>query len=389
MKRLIISLLVCIGATAHAQTLKEVLRSVEERNTTLSTARLRTEAASLQALTDVWLENPEVEFGYMWGEGATRRIDVVAKQTFAFPTVYVRKRQIGQLTGQISAAEYRSLRREVLLDAASLCVEIVYLNAMERELKRRTAHADRMASAWERKLETGDASIIERNKIQKVLLSARNQLADVVTQQHEALEQLAILNGGDSIAYDQDQYAPYSLPASFDDWFDTMARRNPALEALRIDIERARRGVQLASASSAPRFALGYKSEAVTRADQFQGVVASVSIPLWQNKNAVKASKTALRAAESSEVDGRLQFTRTMLVLYNKAEKLEQIVDRFRRTYASIESTALLDKALTAGEISLLDYLVELGENYDLVDENLRQERELNATLVQLYSFEL
>lgn len=390
MKKLLIVIALVVGSTATAQDLTAVLQSIEERNTTLAAARLRTEATSLDALSGVWLENPEVEFAYMWGGGSDRRIDVAAKQSFDFPTVYVRKRQMGELTGKISGAEYRSMRREVLLNASSICVELTYLNAMQHALQLRVAHAERIASAWDKKLATGDASIIERNKTQKIWLSARTQLADISAQQSDAAARLASLNGGQPIAFSGDQYTPRALPVSFEEWFDTMAVHNPALEALRIDIERSRRGVQLASATGAPSFALGYKSEAVMHGgEQFQGIVASMSIPLWQNKNALKASKASLRAAESSEIDARQTFAQTMRALYDKTSKLEAIVTEFRQTYSTLEGLSLLDKALAAGELSLLDYLTELGENYDLWDEQLRLDRELHVALSELYSFEL
>lgn len=388
MKKLLIIILCVVGATAHGQGLNKVLQSIEEHNTTLAAARARTEATSLEALSGVWLANPEVEFAYMWGEGSERRIDVAAKQTFDFPTVYVRKRQMGELSGQLSAAEYRSMRREVLLNATSVCVELIYINAMQRTLEQRVAHARQLAQAWDTKLATGDASIIERNKTQKLLLTVRTQLADLLSQESDALALLTTLNGGIPIAFTADEYPPHSLPASFDGWFDTMAVRNPALEALRIDIERSRRGVQLASATGAPSFALGYKSEAVSRGEQFQGVVASVSIPLWQNKNALKASKASLRAAESAAVDARLTFAHTMRALYEKAAQLNTIVTEFRQAYNALEGLSFLDKALKTGEISLLDYLVELSDNYELIDEQLRLDRELYTTLAELYSFD-
>jgi hypothetical protein len=55
----------------------------------------------------------------------------------------------------------------------------------------------------------------------------------------------------------------------------------------------------------------------------------------------------------------------------------------------SVNSTGLLKKALDAGEISLIDYLMELSLYYDTMDNILSMKNELHQALAGLYYYEL
>lgn len=121
--------------------------------------------------------------------------------------------------------------------------------------------------------------------------------------------------------------------------------------------------------------------------EQFQGISASVSIPLWENKNNVKAARASLRAAESMAVDGKLQFYEQLRALYERTKALEKIERDFSRSYKELSSTELLGKALAAGEISIVEYFVEMSLTYSLVDQGLTTQRDLSLTRAELFSF--
>lgn len=382
---------ICISATAQGLTIEGVMQEVERNNTTLAAKADERTAGELKAMSGIFLENPEVEFGYLWGNpGTGNRIDVSIKQTFDFPSVYAYRRQVARGEQSLSASNFRAARREILLETARRCVELVYLNAMSRELQDRHTVAQKLAASYKKQLATGSATILESNKAQMALLSLENSLADIESQRAAALSNLQRLNGGQAIDFMQDSYTQeYAMPRvdNFEAWFDSMARINPALEYLATQIEIGKKQVKLSTAMGLPKFSLGYKSEAVMPGEQFQGISASVSIPLWENKNNVKAARASLRAAESMAVDGKLQFYEQLRALYERTKALEKIERDFSRSYKELSSTELLGKALAAGEISIVEYFVEMSLTYSLVDQGLTTQRDLSLTRAELFSF--
>ena len=137
-----------------------------------------------------------------------------------------------------------------------------------------------------------------------------------------------------------------------------------------------------------PTFSAGYMSENVV-GQKFQGLAVGVSIPLWENKNRVKQANAAVIAAQSRETDSKQQFYNQLQIQYNRAVGLKNIAEAYRQSLTTANSTVLLKKALDSGEISLLDYMVELGLYYNMVNRTLEAERDYQKALAELSAVEL
>ncbi|MEF9950586.1 MAG: TolC family protein, partial [Mucinivorans sp.] len=181
-----------------ASSIEAVLAQVEANNYTLKAAADQQQAQSLTALSGISLQNPEVEFGYLWGSPSTpgNRFDFSVKQGLDFPSVYVQKKKIATLEESISKTEYRATRREILLSAHRCCIELIYLNALEDELTLRAKDAAQLAESYRKSLAQGNATALENNKAQKSLLAINGQLQDITSQRTSALNLLQQLNGG-------------------------------------------------------------------------------------------------------------------------------------------------------------------------------------------------
>ena len=82
---------------ARAQNaIEKILQEVETNNTTLQALQKEIEAKKLGNKTGIWLPDPEVTYGHLWG--TPREIgnqnDFGITQSFDFPTVYMH--QIGR-----------------------------------------------------------------------------------------------------------------------------------------------------------------------------------------------------------------------------------------------------------------------------------------------------
>ena len=69
---------------------------------------------------------------------------------------------------------------------------------------------------------------------------------------------------------------------------------------------------------------------------------------------------------------------------FNKMLNLQKIVTNYRQTLRQFNRTKELKKALDAGAISLINYLVEIQFYYDTIDKTKTTELELQKSIAWL-----
>ena len=392
MKTIFISILAVFASISlYAQNnVNSVLTTIEENNTTLKALRETAEAQKLGNRTGIYLANPEVGFNYLWGKPGDigNRTDINVKQVFDIPTITGMKSKVANEQNNLIEWQYKSDRMNILLEAKQYCIELIYYNALKQELDIRLKHAETIAKGYKDRLDRGDANQLEYDKVQLNLAAVQGEISRVEVEQNALLSQLKRLNGGTSVTFEDNRYSEISLPLDFDQWFAQAAQKNPVLAYVEQEIELSKRQVSLSKAMGLPTFSAGYMSEKVV-GQQFQGLTLGISIPLWENKNRVKQAKAAVSAAETRQTDSKQQFYSQLQILYNRTYGLKNTADKYRKSLLTLNSTDLLGKALNAGEISLLDYIVEIGLYYNTITQALEAERDYQKAFAELSAVEL
>jgi len=121
--------------------------------------------------------------------------------------------------------------------------------------------------------------------------------------------------------------------------------------------------------------------------EQFQGIAIGLSIPLWENKNTIQFAKANTLAIESIINDNKIQFYNHLKALHTKSIGLSQNVNDYRLKLRLFDNSELLKKALDKGEITLVDYILELSIYYESVNTLLELERGLNNTIAELNQY--
>jgi outer membrane protein TolC len=364
-----------------------VLSAIEENNTTLKALRETVEAQKLGNRTGIYLPDPEASFNYLWGKPGNigNRTDFSVTQTFDVPAVTGMKARTARRQNILLDLQYQSDRLAILTEARQYCNEIIYRNALLKELSTRLQHARTIADSYRERLDRGDATVLEHNRALLNLTTAQGEITRVEVERAALLDELQRLNGGGALPLDDDRYDEQSLPVDFDAWFAQVEQRHPALAYAQQQVALRKQEIALQRALSLPSLSAGYMSERVT-GETFQGVSLGLSIPLWGNKNRVKQAKVAHSAADRQQTDNRLQLYAQLQAACRRAAALKTLADDYRRTLAALNSVSLLKKALDAGEISLPDYLVELGLYYAAIDNALEAERDYRQALLRIFS---
>ena len=383
-------LLFFLPLTLFAQNdVDSILVQIEMNNTTLSAMRKSVDAEKIGNKAGIYLQNPEVGFNYLWSDPTSvgNRTDINVRQSFDFPTAYGIRRQISEFRNTQTEIDYQKQRKKILLDARLLCVEIIYTNARIEVLQDRMIHAEQLADAYRQMYERGEVSILEHNKAQLNLLNIRKELETFKVEQNTYLKQLSAMNGGQPVVFTISKMSLPGLPADFDQWYKQVEQANPGLLWLGQEIEISRHEAKLNRALSLPKTSAGYMSENRT-GEHFQGITAGVSIPLWENKNTVKYAEAKSLALNSVVSDYKLQFYNQLRIQYERAASLQNTVNEYRQSLQMYENAELLKKALDKGEISLLNYLMELSLAYISIDKFLVAENELNTAIILLYHYQ-
>jgi len=366
----------------------KVLSQIEKNNTSLSALRKSADAQKVGNKTGIFLQNPEVEFNYLWGNPSSigNRTDFSVKQSFDFPTAYGYKNQISDIKNEQTELEYRKQQKILLLQARNICIDLIYTNALKSEYGNRLNHAQNIARSYKLKFDAGDANILEFNKAQLNLLNLSNRIELLEIDRTALLSELARLNGGVAIELADSEIQSQIIQPDFDQWYVQAEQNNPLLNWLKQEIEISRKQVSLHKALSLPKIQTGYMSEKVV-GQQFRGIRIGLSIPLWENKNTVKYAKANVKAIEALATDNKIQLYNQLKNLHAKAIRLESNAVEYRSKLQSFNNTELLKKALDKGEISLIDYIMELSIYYDNENRMLELEKNVNKAVAELNQY--
>jgi outer membrane protein TolC len=389
MKNILITVLtMALVSTLFAQnSIENVLVEIEKNNTTLSALKEKAEASKLGNKTGIYLQNPEVEFNYLWSDAITgNRKDFSIKQTFDFPTAYKFKNQISNIKNEQVGLEYQKQRKELLLEARLICLNIVYSNALHFELSNRLTNAERIANSYKAKLDAGESNILEYNKAQLNLLNLNKELESLNIEKEALQGELSGLNGGITIVVSDSIFQPGEIPVDFEQWYLQAEQSNPLLNWLKKEIELSQKQKVLNKSMSLPKFQAGYMSESVVAQD-FKGITIGLSIPLWENKNTVKYSELNTLAMEEAATDNKIQMYNHLKVLHVKAIRLQKNVSDYKQNLKLLNNSELLAKALDKGEISLIEYMLELSVYYESLNKLLQKELELSKTVAELNKY--
>ncbi len=391
-KLYILGLMLLGSLTTRAQSsIDQVLRSIETNNKSLQANTKMTDAQKLEAQTGKFLANPSVEWEQMWGNrnNPGSEYTLTVKQSLDFPTTYSNKNKLANLKANTIGFQSAAYRQQLLLNAKQTCIEIIYLRKQKSLLDERLANAETMFALYKKRFESGDANQLELNKIQLELLNAQNQSRLNKAALTAAEEQLRNLNGGKPITFDATDYPAGEELINFDQLQAAFMDADPNLKSLTGNQEIANREVKLSRSLTLPKFDVGYKRNAASDHVASNGFMVGVSIPLFENKNTVKKAKAQAEFATASLEDNRLNLKTNLQQLYQQAEALQISRADYAKVLEQQRNIELLNKALNAGQLSVIDYFTELSTIYDSHQSYLDIEKEYHSILAQLYQYKL
>ncbi len=389
-KHILLSLLaLSLGVFCSAQTLSEVLQSVESRNATLRSAQWRKVAEEEDLTGGTRPANPEVEFNYLRGGTDARRHDFRVTQSFDMALLSGLRSKEAASGKELLAIEYRATRQEILLEAEKVCIALVYNNALREALRHHLGDAELLVDAYTRKAELGDASVLELNNARLHRSDVSGKLARAELEHRKLSLELSRMNGGEAIEVTETDIDAFlsglsrPLPESFEEFFALASEQNPALAYVREQIELRSSQLKVEKAQRLPELTMGYMSEIASQ-EAYRGVTFGISVPLWNRSPSIRRAKANLNAARQEQQEAILACRHQIASQYAEAEGLRELSTERRRSFEEADSREFLKKAQVQGEISVIDYISELDLFYENLEETLDAEKDYRLALAAL-----
>ena len=389
--KLIVGLTLLLFGNISAQSnMDKLLNEIAKNNKTIQANTQYWNAQKVQYKTGNTLYNPTVEYDYLKGspENAGNQTDIVVTQSFDFPTVYGKKNELANQLGIQADLQLKLANQELLLEAKKVCIELVYRNKLQIPLTKRKEATEKWLSNFKKKLEAGDGTILDVNKAEIQLLEIKKQVQDNASAITKLNEQLTSLNGGTALAFSDVVY--FDVPVIPD--FETLEKEIEAQDYTRKSLEQekviAQKQLGVSKALALPKMEVGYHYQGIL-GQTYNGIHTGISLPLWESKNTVNLQKAKMTFAESALTDHVNEHYYEIKQLYGRYESLKGIMEDYQKINNSVEPIRLLDKALAAGQISVLEYFVELNYYNTTFNSYLEIEKEYYDVVADLMKYKL
>lgn len=389
MKKIILAVMAFAAVvSAKAQDINAVLKSVEQNNMELKALLKGNEAADIENKSQNTLEDLSIEYSPFF-QSETSGIassELVITQGFDFPTLYGARKKAGQLQRNVLDMQYQTARRDILVNAKKLCLDIINYNKQKQLLQERRKNADELLAMFELKFKNGDATSLELNKIKLDRMNLETELVQADTKHANAMQQLQALNGGQPIEVNMTEYP--QAPADDEvTMYEKAVATDWTVRTAQASVLAAEQDVKVNKQSWIPKFEIGYRRN--TEGDNASnGFLIGGSIPLFSSKNKVKIAKARQTEAVMQHANARINAENSARTMITQMKQLKASADAYDVPLMR-QTLKLLRTAVENGEISVTEYYVEADNIYKNMITYMDIERQYQDALTEIYKNEL
>ena len=392
MKQLMIYVITCFfalnGFTQNG--IDSVLRSVEANNKSIQSNKKYWEARKAEFKTGLTPYDPQVEYDYLFGSpaGAGNQKDFSVTQRLDFPSAYKRKKDLSSQQIAQTELQRQVYRQDILLEAKLLTLQFIYLNKKGDELGRRLANTQQLVNDYQKKLNKGDVIVLDVNKAKLQLLNINNEVELNKNEIQVATTKLTELNGGEHIYIKDTVYPAIPDIPDFETLDSLIEANDPILKVYEQEKTIMQQQIALQKAMNLPKIETGYHFQGIL-GQSYRGIHAGVTIPLWENKNRVKAAEANLDYATTNAQTHIVEHRLENKGYYHLLEVRLKAMQEYKALLSTLNNTVLLNKALNLGQINIIQYFYDESFYFSAYDKYLQMEWEYQQAVAKLYQFQL
>ena len=389
MKKLIITIALCLPIGMQAQNIEQVLQSIEQNNKELQSQAQLSKAQKMENRTENNLPDPTVSYSsfYKNGMGPGHGTETVVSQGFDFPTQYITRNRQATLENEAIDIQQQAVRRDILLQAKLLCLDLIQLNQEKELIQIRMKNANDLQAMYEKRLQTGDANALEVNKVKMERMNVQTEVAQNNAAHRTALQTLLAMNGNLPLEFSATAYPQVKEINDYNTLRDEVIASDLDLQAMGYVARAAEKQVSVDKQNWLPKLQAGFRRNTDSEMSM-NGFVIGGSIPLFSNRKKVQIAKAQAISAQLLKEDAQLEKENELMALYNEMKQLKQALDTYDVPLMH-RSLALLKQALEEGQLSLIEYFVEAEGIYKNLQARMQLENQYQKVMANIYKNEL
>lgn len=389
MKKLIITIALCLPIGMQAQNIEQVLQSIEQNNKELQSQAQLSKAQKMENRTENNLPDPTVSYSsfYKNGMGPGHGTETVVSQGFDFPTQYITRNRQATLENEAIDIQQQAVRRDILLQAKLLCLDLIQLNQENELIQIRMKNANDLQAMYEKRLQTGDANALEVNKVKMERMNVQTEVAQNNAAHRTALQTLLAMNGNLPLEFSATAYPQVKDINDYNTLRDEVIASDLDLQAMGYAARAAEKQVSVDKQNWLPKLQAGFRRNTDSEMSM-NGFVIGGSIPLFSNRKKVQIAKAQAISAQLLKEDAQLEKENELMALYNEMKQLKQALDTYDVPLMH-RSLALLKQALEEGQLSLIEYFVEAEGIYKNLQARMQLENQYQKVMANIYKNEL
>lgn len=375
---------VCLLLIAQSSPIKAqspLLAAIEKNNLQLQSYRSQLQAQVADAKADNTLGATSVEYSpfYAGGVSGIASSELIVSQEMDFPTLYASRRKAIARQQEVQDLQYRILRRDILLDAHKQCIDLIACHQAQKLLMERLCVADTLLGIYKMRLENGDATILDVNRIRMDRMELETEVLQSRAESTRILLSLKGLNGG--VEADTTWLASAAFPTVSD--VNTAWEPVPTTERLEqtmvsAAIQQSQQELKVSQQGWMPKLTLGYRRNTEMK-DPLNGFLVGAAFPLFSTPGKVKAARMRQSASELQAREAAIEAEASYTGWQDEAAQLRKMVSAYDVQLMQ-ETLSLLQHAVLAGQLSVIEYYTES----DRIHQQLQQRISLQCRLAKV-----
>lgn len=391
MKRYLIATIVAFStySIALADNIGDVLKQVASNNLTLQALVHDNQADVLDIKASNSIGGPSVEYSPFFTKGylGVAESELVVSQEIDFPTKYAARNKQAKMQNIVGEQLLIKQRRDILLQAQLLCIDLIRLNQTLSMLHERLANSETLLQMYQKRMDAGDANALELNKVKLDCMEVRTLVNEAQGERTSLLQQLRQLNGGKPIDVIDTVLPEYPQITNFESYRALALASDADVAVAQTALRAADMNLKLQKNEWLPNISFGYRRN-TEQGEGINGFLVGVSFSLYSNSNNVKAARQRRESAELQVMQAQNEAEASMRTNYEQLQGLQQVIDHSDVKLLQ-ESLTLFAKALQHGEITALVYYVEINSIYEKLQRHIDLHCQSVKLLAELHKAEL
>ena len=374
----------------YAITVDEILNTIANNNLSLQASNEKCKSLIYNIKSSNNLSDPEIGFEYHTGSNVDgNKYGISVTQNIDWPGLYTSRSKTNKF--RISATESQLVfeRLNILLEAKQLCIQIINLNKKIESQTLVFNNISQLYTEYEKGFQYGEISILDINKLKVELLNSKRVLEQLVAQRNANIKLLYGLNGKNEIK-DVDKLSVYPSQSleSIETYLGQVLTLDPEVQTIEFNKKAAQNNISTAKMGWYPNFTIGYRYTDEL-GSKFNGVAVGVSVPIFSNKNKINEAKNDLISGEYNQQSAIALKESEIKANFEHIVTLQSQINSYKTILENDSNQLMLKKALDGGQITLLNYLLELKYFLEAKQTLLDLEYEYNTILTTLNKYKL